>query len=118
MATQKAIDGGLDARLSNEDLRGKELLCATLDTDSNYVLAGNGEYVVGVIQEGGNVGDSTTVMSHGVARVIAGGVVAVGAKVQSNASGQAVTGSTNSIGTALTGASAAGIVIEVDLDRT
>ena len=58
-------------------------------------------------------GHAVGVVIGGIAKVRAGGVVALGAQVGANASGEAVAGGT--AGTAITAAAVAGQIIEVQL---
>ena len=60
-------------------------------------------------------GQAVTVVHGGIAKVVAGAPVTIGAEVTSDANGAAVPGSTNPIGTALTAAAAAGVILEVRL---
>lgn len=112
MAIEKCLMA--DAKNAGADLSGSLHLFAHMDTDGDLVLAGDGEPVYGVITEGATEGNPVTVMVYGIAKVIAGGTVATGAVVASNASGQAVTATAGEVaaGIARTGG-ASGEVIEV-----
>lgn len=82
------------------------------------VSASGGLQVDGVLyNDPANAGDAATVVISGVAKVIAGGVIAAGAFVASDSGGLAVTaasGATQAVaGTALAAATAANAIIPV-----
>lgn len=119
MAVQK-VDGLFTlSGESAEDLRDKEYYFATRDSTGKFALAGNGEAIVGVISQGRNTGYHTSVNTKGnpILKAIAGSAITRGDAVQSDASGKAATGSTNSIGTAIN-SPAAGEYVEIDTDAT
>lgn len=71
--------------------------------------------VAGVLQNKPTLGEAAQVMTDGVSKVVAGAAVAAGAKVMSNASGQAITATATNkaVGMALAAAAAAGEIIPV-----
>jgi hypothetical protein len=83
----------------------------------NLVSASGGLQVDGVLYNKPNAGDAATVVIAGVAKVIAGGVVAAGAFVASDSGGLAVTaasGATQAVaGVALVASTGANSVIPV-----
>lgn len=115
MATQHP--GMLLARESAVDLTGKEYFFAVVDSAGKFDIAGLGAQAIGSIQEGKAAGLHSTVMTSGVAKIVAGGAVAAGASVSSTALGKAkvVAITENICGIALTGAAADGEIIEVHL---
>lgn len=97
---------------------------ATKDTRGSYVIShcGAGARANGVAERDavGGVKDwrgGTNIVRRGaIARVTAGGAVAVGAEVESDATGRAVTRTTGvALGMAMHAVAAAGDVLEVDL---
>ena len=89
------------------------------DAQVDLVAAAGGD-AVGVLQNDPSAaGRAATVAVMGVSKVVAGGTVAAGARVQSDASGEAITAASGDIvlGRALTGG-VAGDVIEVLLVST
>ena len=69
--------------------------------------------VLGVSPRDAEAGDTMAVECVGIALVEAGGAVAAGAKVASDANGCAVAGETHPVGYAVTAADAAGELIAV-----
>lgn len=117
MATMRMGDDN-DALISAVDLTEKVFYCAKVNADGELDLAGSGDFVNGIIYEGAIAGDPSTVQRSGVAKVAAGAAITAGAKVQSNADGKAIEGSTNSFGVALTSVTAENQIVEVQIDRT
>lgn len=115
MAVQKQDGLHTDVAESGEDLRDKELYFCNRNSDGTLGLAGNGERIDGVISEGRNTGYRTSFNTRGspILRVLAGAAIAQNAEIQSNASGKAVTGSTNPIGYARKAVNAENEVVEV-----
>jgi Uncharacterized conserved protein (DUF2190) len=93
----------------------------TAITKSRYVRAtgaqaGAGDKVLGVADLDAAVGQQATVKTHGILLVEAGAAVAVEARVQSDASGRAITLAAGSdAGLALDAATAAGQFIRIKL---
>lgn len=88
-------------------------------TSSGFVLGGADEKVLGVVYEASLSSSApygpVTVQFGGVARVVAGGAISVGAVVACGANGKAKAGTTNPIGIALSKATTDGDVISVAL---
>jgi hypothetical protein len=97
MAVQKQDGLHTDTAESNVDLRGLEDRFCTRRSDGKLELTNAGGVDRGVISEGRDVGYHTSFNTLGspILRVQAGAAIARGAEVQSNGTGQAVTGSTN-----------------------
>lgn len=114
MAVQKQDGLHTDVAVSGADLRGKEGFAAK-KVNGEFVLAGAGDYVEGIISEGRNTGYHTSVNTDGnpIVRWVAGAAVAAGAYVSSDAQGRAVTGTANVFGRARKAVGAAGEVLEV-----
>jgi hypothetical protein len=120
MAVQKQDGLHTDVAESAVDLTGKEYRFCALDGTGKVTLAGNGTKISGVISEGKPAGKHTSFNTDGnpMLRVIAGGAINPGARVQSDAAGAAVAGLNNSFGRArLKAACAAGDVITVIPER-
>lgn len=69
-----------------------------------------------MISEGRDVGYHTSVDTGNQLKAVAGGAITAGDDVQSNADGEAVTGSTNALGVAMNTV-AEGEFVEIDCDR-
>lgn len=83
-----------------------------VDFDGNP--CGAGERPLGVAVHGADAGDQAGVATHGELLVEAGAAIAVGAEVESDASGRAVTKTTGvAFGAARDAAAAAGDIIRV-----
>lgn len=120
MAVAKQDGLHTDVAASAVDLRGKEDRFCALDANGKVTLAGNGTKISGIISEGKNVGKHTSFNTDGnpILRVIAGGAINPGARVQSDANGAAVAGLNNSFGRYRgTAACVAGQVISIIPER-
>lgn len=117
MAIQKQVGAFTDARPSGADLRGKEYYLASRDASGNFVLAVADGIVAGVIQEGKNTTYWSTVMTGGIAKVVAGGAVTPGQRMKAGAGGACVAGTTNSFGVSRN-ACFSGEMCEVVMDQT
>jgi hypothetical protein len=119
MAVQKQNEIAMDCKptATGHDLTGKERRCAARDASGNFRLAQLGEVVAGVIQEGKIAGKSSTVMTGGMAKCIAGGAITPGQAVQSGGDGVVIAGATNSFGTSRNSAFS-GEMVEVWMDKT
>jgi len=111
------------------DLRNYPFAPVRLDTNGRVVLAGANERAIGILQNKPNIGEAASVMLYGISKAIASGAIAVGSPVVAAANGRVAaagtfhnhgaasdnppTGQQRVIGFALTGATAAGQVIEV-----
>jgi hypothetical protein len=101
-------------------LISKQYFAVKQDTDGTVVLAGaNGTGIVGVLQNKPAVGKAALVRWLGSSKAIAGGAIAVGAYVTSDANGNVIATTTNKdtvlgrfIGTA---AAASGDVVEIQI---
>lgn len=82
--------------------------------------AASGDLTIGVRQNTPNQNEGTTIVNSGISMVEAGGVVAAGDKVQSDATGRAIAAASGKhvAGIALEAASGAGIIIAVLLTNT
>lgn len=118
MAVQKQDAAFTDARPAAADLTGKEMYLVKDDGNGNYVLAGSGDIVAGVVQEGTPIGKWTSINNLGLQRVVAGGAISAGAKVQAGASGKVIAGTTNAIGTCRRDVNVDGEIAEIWFDRT
>lgn len=113
MATENL--GKVISMLAGADLSAKQYcFVAGTATDNTVNTAGAGVAAIGVLQDNPASGRAGAVMINGVSKIVAGGTVAAGAKVASDASGHAVTAATGNyiLGTAKTGG-ASGAVIEI-----
>lgn len=100
------------AATSAADLRTKLFYLAKIDSDGKIAVCGDGEAAIGSIYEGANTGDPSTVVTHGIAKVICGASITAGARVASDASGKLVAAAVNDfeVGTALTAGDANDII--------
>lgn len=120
MTTMRADSADFDAIVAGADLSSSLHLFCKINSSERLVLAGSGEDAVGVITEGNIEGRAATYQRAGIAKVIAAGVVAAGAKVMSDSTGKATTATGAGVtvmGTARNGAAAAGELIAVVLDK-
>ena len=118
MAVQRQDGLFADAKEAAEDLTGKEFYLATRTSAGKLRVCGEGEKVAGVISEGRAAGKHASINTGSQLKVVAGDPISVGDTVQSDSSGRAVTGSTNAFGVAISSVTAAGQMVEVDVDRT
>lgn len=117
MAVSKVHGADRDSGIAATDLSDSLYLFCVRNSSGLIALAGAGAEVDGVIYETSTAGRPVTFAMAGtgrIAKVVAGGTVATGAKVMSNSSGQAVTATaTNAaVGKARKGG-ASGEVIEI-----
>jgi hypothetical protein len=118
MATEKFTGSQTDTGLSDADLTGKELrFCKR--TATGVDLAGAGQKVAGVISEGKALGYHTSFKTGNILKVLAGEDIAVGDQIGSGANGLARTAQAgdNVCGIAITAASEADVVFEIELDQ-
>jgi hypothetical protein len=92
MATEKPIQR--DARTAAADLSAKQHLFVKLVAAGKINLCGDGEFGYGVLKDQPKSGQAGTVDTHGITKVIAGGVVAVNDLGASDAAGKAVVAAT------------------------
>jgi len=103
------------------DLSGSQFLFVALDGSAALVVdvAGAGARSMGVLQNKPKLGQGASVVDRGITKVVAGAVIAIDARVSSDAAGKAVTSASgNSVeGRALEAAAAADEIISVKLDN-
>ena len=117
MAVQRQDGFLMDARPSGADLTGKERYLAKRDSSGDLILAQVGDIVAGVIQQGRTTGLWSTIMTGGMAKVVAGETISEGVKVQAGANGVTVAGTTNSYGVSRSQANS-GEMLEVIMDQS
>lgn len=117
MSVTRTDSSQRDARPAGESLVGKEFLLAKRDSSGNFVLAGSGDIVAGVIAEGKAATYWSTVITGGLAKVIAGEAITEGVKVAAGANGTTVAGTTNSFGVSRNQVSS-GEMLEVMMDQS
>ena len=116
MATQRVPKEFVNSAKGGEDLSTKTFYLAHMESDETIELATAGELVAGVIQEGKNTGEYSTYQHGGIAKVVTGAGVRAGQRVQSDALGRAIEGSSNAFGTSISDVPSAGMIVEVQLD--
>ena len=116
MATQRVPNDFLNSAVGGEDLSAKTHFLVAIESDATIELAVEGERVAGVIQEGKAAGLSSTYQHGGVAKVVTGAGVRAGQRVQSDALGRAIEGSSNAFGTAISDVPSANMLVEVQID--
>jgi hypothetical protein len=95
------------------DLSSKRYTFVSMSSDGQIDPTGDGAIALGVLQdEPAAAGRAAAVCTAGTTMITAGGTIAAGAELASDANGKAVTAATNDIilGTALKGAAADEIV--------
>lgn len=95
------------------DLSAKIGYIVQVDSNGKAALADATALAVGVLQNNPASGQVATVGVHGVSKVVAGGTIAAGARVTSDANGKAIAATTAGdavIGIALAGAAANDII--------
>lgn len=110
------LDGRTLTLEASADLSSSQYLFVALGSTGIAVVSGSGGKAVGVLQDKpAALGRAGCVQYDGVTKVKAGAVVAKGADIMSNTSGQAITCTTGLVsqGTALEAATAAGDLIAV-----
>lgn len=101
---------------AGQDLSAKQYFFVTVASDGQIDPTGNGASADGVLYNNPNAaGQAASVVTFGVAKVVAGAAISRGALVASDANGKAKTAvSTNRVlGRALEGANADGEIIKV-----
>lgn len=96
--------------VAGADLSGQQFRFVKLNAQGQVVLAAAGEFAIGVLQNNPTSGDAATVAVSGITKVRAGGVIAVGAAVASDGSGNAKTAVAGSTNTSDAGAAADALV--------
>jgi hypothetical protein len=116
--------------VAGTDLRNYPFAPVRLDaTTGRVVLAGANERAIGILQNKPNNGETASVMLYGISKAVAAGPITIGSPVVAAANGRVSaagafhnhgdasnnppTGQQRVLGFALTGATAAGQVIEV-----
>lgn len=115
--------------IAGADLSSYRYAPVKLDSNGNVVLAGPNERAIGILQNTPTAGQAASVMLYGITKAVANGAIGVGAAVIPAANGRVQaagnfhnhgaassnppTGQQRVLGFALTGATAAGQVIEV-----
>lgn len=97
------------------DLSAQQYRCVTVNASGQAAVANATSLVVGILQNNPPSGQAATVAYSGVSKARAGGVIAAGARVTSDASGNVIAAATAGdavIGVALEGA-ASGDYIKV-----
>ena len=107
-------------KCGSASLATKQYFVVKQDTDGTVVLAGaNGTGIVGVVQNKPAIGAAALVRMFGTTKAIAGGAIAVGAWVTSDANGNVIATTTNKdvvLGRFLgTAAAATSDVVEIQL---
>lgn len=98
-------------KVSGSDFTAKQYYLASIDSNGNAVLAGAGA-VAFIVDNKPAVGEPASLVIEGKAKAVAGGTIAAGAKVYSDANGKLTT--TASIGNTSVGiAGEAGVVNQV-----
>lgn len=115
MAVERHDSALQDSAPSATDLSTKVFYLGTINSSSQIALCGAAGIVAGVITEGKAAGLYSTFSRGPKVKVIAGGSITAGQRVESDGDGKAVAGTTAPFGVARTGASANEIV-EVDFD--
>lgn len=98
------------------DLSAAQFKAVSVDANGEAVVAGAGDFAVGVLQNNPGLGELATVQIAGISKMKADAAVAAGARIASSADGEAATSTVatdNSIGIALAAAAGAGEIIPV-----
>jgi hypothetical protein len=115
--------------VAGADLRNYPFAPVRLDATGCVVLAGANERAIGILQNKPNAGETASVMLYGISKAVAAGAISIGSPVvaadngrvsaagafhnHGAASDNPPSGQQRVLGFALTGATAAGQVIEV-----
>jgi len=127
MATKK--DALIVSFTAGADLRNYRYAPVALDSNGRVVLPSANQRCIGILQNAPDAGEAASVMLYGISKAVAAGAISVGSPVIAAANGRvqaagtfhnhgasssnAPTGQQRILGFALTGATAAGQVIEV-----
>lgn len=105
--------------LAAADFRSGQYRACTLNSSGQAAVPSAGAKIFGIVQNKPNTGEAATVVISGISKMEAGGVVAAGADVTTDASGRGVTAATgNTIaGNAVEAAGASGVYFPVRIDR-
>lgn len=84
--------------IAGEDLSAAQFKFVTLESDGQVDLAdAAGENAMGVCLVGGTAGNAVTVCVSGSVMITAGGTIAAGASLQTDASGDAITAASGDV---------------------
>lgn len=110
---------GEKTKLASEDLSAKQFHIVQMDSSGDMEVGeGATDLLLGVLQDKPESGQAGCYRHMGTTKVVAGGAIAIGARVTSDATGEAVTTTTNGdvvVGVALEAAAADGDIIEIQL---
>jgi hypothetical protein len=115
MAVERHDSANMESAIGAADLSEKVFYLGTIDNTGKLAVCGNQGIVAGVITEGKAAGLYSTFSRGPKVKVIAGGSITAGERVESDGNGKAAAGTTAVFGVARTSASANEIV-EVDFD--
>lgn len=80
----------LGTRPAGADLTTKQYFFVKLNSSENAVLAGDGEFAIGALQNKPDSGQAAQIMIDGVTKILCGGSVTGGGPVASDAAGKCV----------------------------
>lgn len=113
---------GVDiSRKAGADLSAAQFKFVSVDANGEVVVAGAGDFAIGVLQNNPGAGELATVRVAGISKVKADAAIAAGARVTPSADGEAATSTVatdNTTGIALEAAGGAGEVIPVCVMHT
>lgn len=115
MAVERHDSAFADSAVGAADLSAKVYYLGTINSSGQLAVCGNQGIVAGVITEGKAAGLYSTFSRGPKIKCIAGGTIAAGERVESDANGKAVAGTTAVFGVARTSA-VSGDIVEVDFD--
>lgn len=99
------------SRVAGADLSAAQFKAVKLNSSGNAVLAGAGEFAVGILQNNPASGQAATIATVGaISKAKAGGNITAGATVAVNASGLLVDAAEATVNTSDAGASADAVV--------
>lgn len=109
------IPGFSFTRDADADLTTKQFFCVKAAAGGEIALSGDGEAILGILQNDPNTGEAGNVMSAGISKAVAGAAITEGDLIASDANGKIITAASadRTIGQALDAASADGDIIEV-----
>jgi hypothetical protein len=101
------------SRPAGADLRTAQYKAVKINSSGQAVLAAAGDFAIGILQNKPNTGEAATIQIHGISKASADAAITAGVRVTPSADGQLVTSTVatdNTIGVALEGAGAAGVI--------
>lgn len=116
MAITRRDSANADCLPAAADLREKLYYLCTINSSGQVALCGNQGIVAGVITDGANTGDGCSFSKGPIEKVICGGTITAGERVECDGNGKAVAGTTAVFGVARQGG-VANDIIAVDFDR-